>query len=344
MTAQVQTIEVFVDAGVPLVGEPAPKVAARIYWPDGRRYATPSIALFCLPGGSINAGYYDLGADEEPSFSFARQMAKYGLITVAIDHLGIGASTRPLDILALSPDLIAAANGNATRQITERIRTGQLAPDLPALPDLATIGVGHSMGGLLTALQQATYNQHSAIALLGYSNNGLIQHLPPQAHRLSDKSELVPDAIEELAREIYASGWPEVSRSEEANSIFYGSKADPAGIKALKAAADRLLVVPGLQSMIPGNMTHLLERISVPVFLGLGDLDIAGSPHAIPASFSGSKDVSLFVLPDTGHCHFIFPSRGELFVRIAQWVTIVQGGSAPREFMIPTNGVSKCLF
>lgn len=319
-------LQVFVDAGISFDDEPSPKVAVRIYWRRGPGAAPPSVALFCLPGGSINSGYYDLGAEDQPSFSFARQMAAHGLITVAIDHLGVGASTRPTDLFALTPDVVAAANANATQQLIELFKSGRIDPDLPALPDLATIGVGHSMGGLLTALQQATYGQHRAIALLGYSNNGLIQHLPAPAHRLIDKSEQVAESIQALAREIYASGWPEMVRSEDANAIFYGSKADRDGITALKAAGDKLLIVPGLQSMIPGNMTHLLATITVPVFLGLGDLDIAGSPHAIPGFFGGSKDISLFILPDTGHCHFIFPSRRQLFDRIAHWVAIVGGG------------------
>jgi pimeloyl-ACP methyl ester carboxylesterase len=337
VTEPIQCIELRVDAGVAVPGEPIPEIAVHVYWPGGKDHPRPSIALFCLPGGSINAGYYDLGGAEQPSFSFARQLAKHGLITIAIDHLGVGASTRTSDILALTPDKVAAANSNATRQITDRIRTGCLAPGLAAVPDLATIGVGHSMGALLTALQQATYSQHSAVALLGYSDNGLIQHLPSQAHHMAGESELIPDAIEALAREIYASGWPEMARSEDTNSIFYGSKADPVGVQALKAVGDKLLVVPGLQSMIPGNMAHLLARITVPVFLGLGDLDIAGSPHTVPASFAGSGDVTLFVLPDTGHCHFIFPSRGALFERVAQWVATVRATKVPADFSsLPT--------
>jgi hypothetical protein len=61
----------------------------------------------------------------------------------------------------------------------------------------------------------------------------------------------------------------------------------------------------------------------VPVFLGLGDRDIAGPPHGIPAIFPHSRDITLTVLPETGHCQFIFPSRAELFRRIGEWTQFV---------------------
>jgi len=38
------------------------------------------------------------------------------------------------------------------------------------------------------------------------------------------------------------------------------------------------------------------------------------------------RDISLLVLPETGHCQFIFPSRGTLFQRIAQWSTMIRAG------------------
>ena len=111
-------IQIFVDAGVSVEEEASAKIAARVFWP-AELSGPPSVALFCLPGGSINAGYYDLGAELQPSFSFARQMAKHGLITIALDHLGVGASTRPADILTLTPDVVAAANARATQELTE---------------------------------------------------------------------------------------------------------------------------------------------------------------------------------------------------------------------------------
>ena len=314
------------DVGVDLTDKPNPKVAAEIFWPADGRFANPPIVFVCLPGGSINRGYYDLGGDAQPSFSFARQMAEAGMLSVAIDHLGIGQSTRPADGFALTPDLLAQANAHATLQILDGLKSGTLVPDLRPMPDLKSIGVGHSMGGMLTVIQQARWASHDALALLGFSNNGLIEHLPKPAHALIGHPESIPDRIGAIGREVYSNPYPELAPSPEGSAMFYGSKADRDGVQALKAARDVLLAVSGLQSMIPSSIAHRSAAIDVPIFLGLGDQDIAGSPHAIPATFPNSCDISLLVLPETGHCQFIFPSRGLLFARIAAWARMIVDG------------------
>jgi pimeloyl-ACP methyl ester carboxylesterase len=311
------------DAGLSIAGEGPLKIAAEICWPTGPAIAEPAMALVCLPGGSINRHYYDLQADGDTSFSFAAAMAAQGMITISIDHLGIGDSSRPSDGFILTPDVIAEANANATDQITAGLQAGTLIPELTALPALATIGVGHSMGGMLTVLQQARARQHAALALLGFSNRGLIDHLPEPLHRFIGHPELISGEISAVARQFYPDPYYIMPPSPEGSRIFYGAKADRAGVDALKRARDVQLAIGGLQSMIPGGTSPAVEQIDVPLFLGLGDADIAGPPHEIPASFPNSNDVSLFILPDTGHCHFIFASRRALFERMADWAVLV---------------------
>jgi hypothetical protein len=317
---------VLIDAGVSLDDVPAPKIAVEIYWHETAIDIAAPLAFVCLPGGSINRAYYDLGSDPQPSFSFARDMAVRGMITLSVDHLGVGESSRPADGFALTPDLIVAANAHVTRQAVKGLMAGTLVPSLPPLPALTTIGVGHSMGSLLTVMQHAHDPIHTALVLLGFSNAGLIDHLPEPARVLIGTPETIPDRIVAIARQIYPAPYVEIPPSPEGSAMFYGAKADRDGVAALKAARDLLLVMPGLQSMIPGSIAPQLGKVDVPVFLGLGDQDIAGPPHAIPASFPGSRDITLVVLPETGHCHFIFPSRAMLFARIAEWAAMVRTG------------------
>jgi hypothetical protein len=61
----------------------------------------------------------------------------------------------------------------------------------------------------------------------------------------------------------------------------------------------------------------------VPVFLGVGTGDITGDPFAIPASFPGSRDVTLFVLDGSGHNHNAAPTRERLWDRLASWARTV---------------------
>ena len=306
-----------VKSGVSAGGEPELTIAAEIFWPDG---GPPSpIMFFCLPGGGMNRHYYDLQTAEDHSFSFARAMAAQGMITVSVDHVGVGQSSRPTDGFLLTPERIAHANANVASHILSGLRAGTLIADLPALPELVSIGVGHSMGGLLTTIQQANWPSHQALVLLGFSNRGLVNYLPEPARALIGNPERIRREIGDIAREIYPTAYPEIAPSAESSAMFYGDKADRVGSEALKRARDGLLVVGGLQSMIPGSVTDELTRIDIPVFLGLGDNDIAGPPHDIPASFPNSSDITLLVLPDTGHCQFIFASRHQLFEQLADW-------------------------
>ena len=71
--------------------------------------------------------------------------------------------------------------------------------------------------------------------------------------------------------------------------------------------------------MIPGSVDEEMAAVDVPVFLGLGEHDIAGDPHGIPACFGGCPDFTLFVLPGTGHNHNVAPEREVLWERFAVW-------------------------
>jgi hypothetical protein len=72
--------------------------------------------------------------------------------------------------------------------------------------------------------------------------------------------------------------------------------------------------------MIPGSTGPEMASVAVPVFLGAGARDITGPPHEIPRAFTGSGDVTLFVLPDAGHNHNVAPNRHRLWDRLASWM------------------------
>ena len=313
-----------IDAGIAFPDEPDLKVAVELIWHDLAFDRERPLAFVCLPGGNINRGYFDLGSESSPSFSFARQMAKRGALVIAVDHLGVGASSRPKDGFLLTPDVIVAANAHAIGHAVAMLKSGAINSELPALPTLATIGVGHSMGAMLTAMQQASAPMHRAIVLLGFSAAGLPEYLPKSAHDLIGAPSEIPERIVELAREMFETPYVQIRSSGGGASMFYSSKADAEGIELLREARDTLLATPGLQCLIPGSIGPQLQTIDVPVFLGLGDHDMAGPPHAVPPSLPASRDVTLIVLPETGHCHFIFPSRAVLFQRLADWVATVR--------------------
>jgi pimeloyl-ACP methyl ester carboxylesterase len=315
------------DAGVQLPGEGELRIAAEVWAPSELDPAAPVTALVCLPGGGMTRRYYNLPVDgaEADSFSFAKQMVARGFVVILIDHLGIGESDRPADGYAVTAECVASANANATQQIVEQLLEGSLTLDIPALPTLVTLGVGHSMGAMMTLLQQFQRHQHAGLALLGFSTRGLPEYLPPQVRELAQDSAAVRAKLQRLAKTMFVQAYPVIKPNLQSGAIYSGKGADPRGAAAIKQVSDALLPVPAFMSMIPGNVLPEAKQIDVPVFLGLGELDMAGPPHEIPASFPASRDVTLFVIPGAGHSHFLFPARAELFDRLAAWARTVAG-------------------
>lgn len=311
------------DSGV-VIGKEKLQIAAEAWLPQD--VSSEAIALVCLPGGGMNRRFFNLApADGDESFSFARQMRARGFIVVLIDHLGIGESDRPDDGYALTPQVLTQANAAATTQALALLREGKLATGVPALPALKSIGVGHSMGGMMTTLQQAKYGQHAAIALLGFATRGLPQYLKPEVRELAADTAAVRAELVRLARDMFVLPYPRITRGPRGGGEdLYGSgNAEAKGIAALKDALDVLLPVPCFMSMLPGNIAPEAARIEVPVFIGVGERDMTGVPREIPAAFKASRKVSLHILPEAGHSHFLFPARAGLFEALASWAKSV---------------------
>lgn len=310
-------MECRVELGELLPGEGALRVVADIYMPP--RLRSPPTALFCLPGGALTRGYYDLRPDE---FSFARSLMSRGFIVVTLDLLGVGGSSRPRDGFELTPDVLTKANAVAVDRICSDLRAGRLAGGGQPLHELRTIGVGHSMGAMLTVMQQARECQHVGLMLFGYGTRGLAPALSAEEAVFADDPAGARQNVVRLARARSEDPYPVID-SSQGRGLFAGKGADRRGVEALQAARTELLVTAGLFAMIPGGSAPECARLEVPLLLAVGDQDIAGPPHEIPASFSKCPDVTLLVLPATGHCHFLFASRRHLFARAAHWLEAI---------------------
>ena len=299
-------------------GQAPLRVAAEVFMPD---VIGPSpLALVCLPGGAMNRTYFHLLAGRDTSFSFAAAMTARGFVVITLDHPGVGGSDKPDDSYGLTPERIAAANTEAASQLLNALRAGSLLPDVAAMPGLCSVGVGHSMGAMMTIIQQALSPQHIGIALLGFSTRGLPEYVTAEARELAKDPVAIKAERVRLARQMFVTDYPSIRSTQDTKVIYAGGNAEPEGVMALRPAIEKLLPVAAYQSMLPGNVAAEAAQISVPVFLGLGENDMAGSPHTVPAAFPKSQDVSLLVLPATGHNHFVFASRHLLFERLTRWL------------------------
>lgn len=305
------------DVGELLPDEGPLAIAADIFVPS--RVAPSAPVLFCLPGGAMNRAYFDLRG--EGHFSFAADLAARGFIVVTLDHLGVGDSSRPADGFALTPDVLVEANALAMASLSRDLEHGHITGE--PLGPRRSIGVGHSMGAMLTAMQQARYGRHAALVLFGFSTRGLTAALSAEELRFANDPAGTRANLIRLARLRGADPYPQIVRSAQSKDLFAGETADRRGVEALQRARSRLLLTAGLFSMIPGSCAPECAQVTVPVFLAVGDRDIAGVARQIPADYCASPDITLLVLPSTGHAHFLFDSRRQLFRRVAHWCEAV---------------------
>jgi pimeloyl-ACP methyl ester carboxylesterase len=285
------------------LGEPA-EVRGELFLPAGLA-AAPRALLVCLPGGAMNRGYFDLPTPEgEAEASFARAMTARGFAVALFDYVGVGESPPPADLFRLTLEAHAAANAAAVRELLARLHAGRL-PGVPAWPGLRSIGVGHSYGAAQTIVQQARDPIHAGLALFGYGLNGTPQYLTEEERALTP--EAARPVLGELARKRF--GHPVIPIEA------------PGGARSaiLAGAMDRLYAVVSYAAMIPNLLLAETSAVKVPVLLALGDKDMQQPTHAAPMAYPASPDVTLLVLPDTRHNHFIYPTRTRLFDRLAHW-------------------------
>jgi pimeloyl-ACP methyl ester carboxylesterase len=300
----------------------AHEIAADLLLPHADTLGERPLILSCLPGGFLTRSYYDLEVDGSRTYSFAEHMAARGFISVAFDHLGIGASSRPPDEqgFELGVEAFARADHAALDQVMERLRTGKES-DLAALPGLRSIGVGHSMGSCLSVVQQAVAPSHTALVLFSFTTAGLPEALTPEELGIANDREQIQTRLVELARKRFGSPWPQGggAASDSPGAAFQvGTAPEDAG-RALQNASTNVLAIPGLLSMIPGGYAPYAECIDVPVFIAAGDHDIH-SVRDVPAHFPKSPEVVAYLLEDTWHCHFVSNQRTRLWDRVAHWL------------------------
>lgn len=303
-------------------GLPGLTVATEMIFADPALLPAIPRVLFCLPGGGNTRGYFDLRVEADNSFSFAEAMAGRGHIVVLIDHLGIGGSSQPEDGYLLHPSVLAEAAVAAIDGIKARLREGGVA-GLPPLAEFKAIGVGHSMGAMLSGLVQGRFSAWEGVVLLGAGPYGLEEQLFDQLKVLVNDPERTNRELVDILRATGVDAYLDMKTTPESKSMF--NSGDKRGVSALREVRCHVLFAAGAFSMVPGSWAPEAAAIDVPVMLAFGDQDICDDPYKVPAYFTATPHLTLVVLPEAGHSHFVFPSREILFRRVADWLQTVPG-------------------
>jgi len=329
------TWRVDVSDAVPLPGRF--ELAVDVVVPAGARDGDTRVVLACLPGGFLSRAYYDLagdlekapGADPDRGYSFAAAMARAGYVTLAIDHVGIGASSKPVPIengYALGVEAVARANQRGLERALERLAAGDPGQGIPALRCAATVGVGHSMGSVLTVEQQAQARPHAALVLFSFSTQGLPRFLNPDQLGYANDPARTRRELGALVQRSFGTPYPPRPDQSESNrqAAFGVGTAPPSAEALLESASTDLLAAGGLLSMIPGGYAPSGEAIDVPVYVLVGDHDLHGA-EALDAELPKAPAKTIRVLEDCWHCHFVANTRAAIWREVPEWIRSTLG-------------------
>lgn len=295
--------------------------AAWVFLPN-QPLEAPAI-LVCLAGGLYDKHYWHMEIPGHAGYSFGEHMAAGGYIVIAVDHLGVGESTDPTESGPVGLELLATGDAEVVRQIRRKVADGSLVEGLAPMK-LPIVGVGHSMGSCLTTMVQAREGEYDAVALLGYGVQITNVH-----ECTADADELEARIQQSLEITYQVSGARPgdshitVPRSYLAD-MFYGGDVAADVIDADTAVQSRVPLRCAAEVATPGFVERYTPKLQVPVFLAFGAaIDVSPNPHGEPVNYTGSSDVTLYLVPAAGHCHNFGSHRAALWDRIAAWVQTV---------------------
>jgi pimeloyl-ACP methyl ester carboxylesterase len=320
-----RAVEITVDVtGVAGLAEPL-STAATVYLPDACPASCP--VVFAFPGGGYSRRYYDLSIGDDSSYSQARHHTDRNMVLVACDHLCTGEATMPADPFAVSLEQLAEANAITAGVIVDQLTTGTLASGLPPLSISALVGIGQSMGGCILTVHQALSETFDAVAFLGSS--GVHTAFPDPS------GGTLPITVPRRGDDLHHATMPTMFTPEQFRYCFHyddvpAEVADldmgtGVGVAGGDSPAWRSAGAPpcAMTMLSPGVVAPEARAITVPVLVASGQRDVVPDPHAEPAAYPGSPDVTVVVVPEMGHMHNFAGTRVRLWDRLANWIDTV---------------------
>lgn len=265
-----------------------------------------SVVVVATPGGGMSRRYFDLDLD---GYSMSAHLAMRGITVVTIDLPGVGGTPPPPDPRDLNPDALGAVLASAAQTISG------------AFDGAAIIGLGHSMGAMLTLIAQAHHRPFTSLVLLGWSGRGLPEVLLPDEAAVAGRPAEARAAIADLALARFGALLPQqATRGTDTTGSDFLLRV-PIGddvLAALRQAKARMLTQAGLWAMIPGVGDAEHRSIDCPVLCGVAEMDITGDPADLPGHLPNAN-VDVYVQPGAGHNGNVAPTRTALWDAVADW-------------------------
>jgi alpha-beta hydrolase superfamily lysophospholipase len=322
------------------------EVALTAHLPDPELLGDQPVVCFGKPGGGYSKGYFTVDLPGPGHGAQADWHAERGWIFVSVDHLGVGESTVPSDPANLDYTVVAAGSQAAEQELLDRLTKGTLVDGYPAVSDPLVLGIGQSMGGCLTVIQQGRYHCYDGIGVLGYSAvhtttllapgvRGVFPWVPRDVRpsegiivgALAAQAEAVAEAPETLP----PMGWgfhyddvdPEIVRTDLSDFPTRNGRV-PAWASAT------LPMSVAVWCMAPGAIAPEAAAVTSPVLVAMGERDVIADPKGEPRAYLSARSVDLYICPRMGHMHNFASTRELFWKRIETWAEWVRVDKASR--------------
>jgi pimeloyl-ACP methyl ester carboxylesterase len=335
----VRSIDLHIDvteaAGL---GEPA-HIALTVTAPD--TVPAAPVVCFAKPGAGYGRGYYTEDLPGPGQGAQATWHAERGWVFVSVDHLGVGdSSLHDPERLTFAP--VIAASQAAERVVLERLAAGTLMDGLGPIADPLRIGIGQSMGGAFTIVQQGRHHGYDGVAVLGYSP---LRTQPPTAPgtpplalpwvpRDTQLSEGVITNGPALAEPVHSGtvgpnelpmAWGFHYDDVEVTVVRRDLEDYPARHGDVPAWGSATIPATAvLWCLAPGSILAEAAAIRCPVLVALGERDVLVDPRGEPRAYESAQSVDLFVCPRMAHMHNFAGTRELFWQRIATWAEWVR--------------------
>ncbi len=339
------------------LGEPAHMAMTVTVAEDTGRIPDDPVVCFAKPGAGYSRRYFTEDLPGPARGAQATWHAERGWIFVSVDHLGVGDSSRHEGALLTFTPLVRAAQAAET-DVRQRLAAGSLIDGLGPIERSVNIGIGQSMGGSLTIVQQGRNHCYDGIAVLGFSavhthpatapgTPPLVLPWVPRDTRLAEGVFTNAPALAELTAEQIA------LITEGAKWAFHFDDVDlaivtrdlddyPARRGDLPTwGTDTIPGTVGLWCAAPGAVLAEAAGIRSPVLVAMGERDVLPDPRGEPRAYQSAASVDFFVCPRMAHMHNFAGTRQLFWRRIetwAAWVRVVRDAVTARAGAVGGSG------
>lgn len=263
-----------------------------------------------LHGGAYDHRYWDWPYRPD-TYSYVRQAALAGYVTVNLDRLGYGRSSRPEGNL-----LDFETGAEAVRQVAQQIKGGAVGPG-----SRVVVLNGHSMGGLI-AVRAAAHGDVSAVIVSGIlpaKNRRFEGEGRPREDRISQ--EFHPATADpRFAEQPWSAGYVTTRPGSRTRAFHYPGTYEPA-IAAVEEAIADTVSIGELRSVQTESGAEDASHtpVQVPTAYVLGHHDTIACPDGDCTTDSRADGADLIVA-SSGHSINASIGAQEFYLWTFAWI------------------------